>query len=159
MKDISQKSRNAKKAEKDSGNISVYTPYDSVAVPSSGMLAIIEQKLLILERAGIDTSAFRENKTYKRRYTEAKQMLRGLMKLVKENGLRDVECKTVYVNLCRNRKTKEKIKYRTSHRLGCPKGYEYIGTLSQETVFIEGGNESENGRRERDDNQLQPSGE
>lgn len=145
MRKTTQLSRSAKKAEKDSGNITVYAPYDSVAVPSSAMLANIERKLQILERAGVDTTVFRENKTYKRRYSEAKQMLRGLMTLIKENGLRDVQCKTEYVNLCRHKKTKEKIKYRTSHRLGCPKGYQYIGTLSEEIIFEEGGNESENG--------------
>ena len=94
MRKTTQLSRSAKKAEKDSGNITVYAPYDSVAVPSSAMLANIERKLQILERAGVDTTVFRENKTYKRRYSEAKQMLRGLMTLIKENGLRDVQCKT-----------------------------------------------------------------
>lgn len=144
----------ARKAEIASGNVAVYSPYDQTAVPSSAMIEHINKMLAILEETGVDVREYRERGNWKTRYSEGRQIIQALHKLEKEYGIDYDDWETVYVNLCKHKRKKTKIKYKTRYRLGCPKGYEYIGTLRQE--YIKKGERDENESRERDSNKLQP---
>lgn len=143
--------RSEKRAEINSGQMTYLPPYESQTTPSSAMLDHIEMLLILLERKGVDISQYRNKGKYKTRYAETKQMIHALHKLSKEYGIDYENCKIIYVNLCRDKKTKKKIKYKTSYRLGHPKGYEYMGTLSQiieerkenEQVEVRTGNDTE----------------
>ena len=111
-----------------------YEATDGVPIPTGSMLGQIEMMLVVLERAGVDVSELRKNKRYKTRVTEAKQMLAALEKLAVKNDVSFKNVKVIYVNSCRDRKTKKKIIYKTSKRTGTPKGYEFLGTLRQEII-------------------------
>ena len=61
--------------------------------------------------------------------------IRSLRKLKADSGLfRD--SRTEYVNLCRNKEDGKKIKYRTTKWCGTPVGYEFLGMLSREIVYL-----------------------
>lgn len=143
--------------KKDRDNIATFIPCDSTSTPSSAMLGHIEMLMLLLEMEGVDVSEYREEKRYKTRYSETKQMIHALHKVAKENGVDWEGRKIQFVNLCRDKNTKKKIKYKTSYRLGHPAGYEYLGTLSQ-TIIDERNKHEEIENRTRDDNQLQSGG-
>ena len=138
-----KQTRSQKKAEIDSGNTTVYAPYDTLATPSSAMLGHIGVMFQLLEHEGIDVSKYKDKGHYKTRHTEAKQLISALHKIAREHDIDYENAKIMYVNVCRDKKTKKKIHYKTKHRLGHPVGYEYVGTLRWEVSIEKEGNESE----------------
>ena len=153
MTDTIQEKRSGKKEEQSENQLTYLPPYEQTSVPSSAMLGHIEMLFVLLENKGVDVTAYRSNRKYKTRYAESKHMIHALHKLAREHGIMYEGRKMMFVNLCRDKKTKKKIKYKTSYRLGHPKGYEYMGTLSQ-TVVEESEENNENEVRARDDNGL-----
>lgn len=121
-----------------------YEATDGMPIPTGSMLAQIEMMLVVLERAGVDVTELRKNKRYKTRVTEAKQILSALEKLAAKNNVSFKNVRVIYVNSCRERKTKKKIVYKTSKRTGVPKGYEFLGTLRQEIIIDGEDNKCEN---------------
>lgn len=138
-----KQTRSQKKAEIDSGNTTVYAPYDTLATPSSAMLGHIGVMFQLLELNGIDVSGYKNKGHYKTRHVEAKQLISELHKIARDHDIDYENVNILYVNVCKDKKTKKKIHYKTKHRLGHPVGYDYVGTLRMEVSIEKEGNKSE----------------
>lgn len=68
------------------------------------------------------------NGEYKTNPYAAIKVANTLKKMFRDNGL-DYNWHYEYVNLCVNKETGKKIKYRTRHRYCAPVGYEFLGEL------------------------------
>lgn len=68
------------------------------------------------------------NGEYKTNPYAAIRVIQNLRKMFRDNGL-DYNWHYEFVNLCVNKETGKKIKYRTRHRYCAPVGYEFIGEL------------------------------
>lgn len=104
--------------------------------PTEAQIIYINDLISELESMGIEAKWVLEDRPYLRFRREAVLTIRQLRKLKIDKGLYKPS-RTEYVNLCRHKETGKKIKYRTSKFCSAPKGYEFIGQLSKETIWEE----------------------
>lgn len=105
-------------------------------LPTKKQIDYIEFLLKDLSDHGIDASwceqiAFKDWRTSSK---EAWYLTRKLVWVRYSHGIRS-DADVTYVNLCKNRETGEKIRYRTGKRFAAPKGYDFIGQISKEVKF------------------------
>ena len=113
---------------------------------SPKQLAIIDELIANLKHQGAevqgiidDFSSTRRN--YKRDAYTAAQMIRALTDLGLQNGI-SIGFEMFYLNLCKDKKTGKKIKYKTSKRWAAPVGYEFIGELQKIKRYDDGREEA-----------------
>jgi len=88
-----------------------------------------------LEKHGVAAKWILDDGDFAKCSSNAITTIRVLRKMKQDSGLY-AESKTYYINLCKHRKTGEKIRYRTTKFCGHPKDYEFLGMLSKETVWL-----------------------
>ena len=110
------------------------TPYYHSAIPraTEKQMACVKALASQLESAGVDTSsALKEIPFTVNGINSALSKLRELMH---ENGIKEFEPR--FANVCRNKETGEKIRYRTSKRYCAPVGYEFLYEAKTDFVLI-----------------------
>lgn len=115
-----------------------YNPFYTkrVTLPNQVQLSWIEDALKEFEELGVDVSWMQPIKSdaYKKTYADAGLAIRSLNALQVKLGIRP-KVRWVYTNLCKDKETGKRIKYRTRKRYAAPVGYEYIGELGWDLVY------------------------
>ena len=113
-----------------------YTKQDGL--PSKKQLDYIERLISDLKKHGADPTWMEQIVAgdYKRSAGAAYDLTSNLVWMRYQMGI-DSGTDVTYVNLCKDKETGKKIKYRTKHRFAAPKGYEFIGQLSREVKILE----------------------
>lgn len=86
-----------------------------------------------LKRAGVDVRFVEDNPKWKVRSEDAYKIMKRLVHL-KLQHLDRAGFRRQYINLCRDRETGKKIRYRTYTRYAVPSGYEFIGEIDR--IFV-----------------------
>lgn len=113
---------------------------------SPKQLAIIDELLAKLEDKGVDVQMVKDDysstrRNYKRDAATAVSMIRCLTDIGLRNGI-SIGFEMFYLNLCKEKKTGKKIKYKTSKRYTAPTGYEFIGELQKIKRYSDGREEA-----------------
>lgn len=113
---------------------------------SPKQLAIIDELLVKLADRGVDVQRIKDDysstrRNYKRDAATAVSMIRRLTDLGLQNGI-PIGFEMFYLNLCKEKKTGKKIKYKTSKRWAAPVGYEFIGELQKIKRYDDGREEA-----------------
>jgi len=113
---------------------------------SPKQLAIIDELLAKLEDKGVDVQMVKDDysstrRNYKRDAATAVSMIRRLTDIGLRNGI-SIGFEMFYLNLCKEKETGKKIKYKTSKRYTAPTGYEFIGELQKIKRYSDGREEA-----------------
>lgn len=104
--------------------------------PTKDQIIYINDLVKTLESNGVEVKWLLEDGHYARHKLDAVCLIKNLKSLMADSGLYRAS-KTEYINLCRHKETGKKIKYRTSKFGSAPKGYEFLGQLSKETIYYD----------------------
>lgn len=107
------------------------------SLPTKAQMNYIEDLVKELEDAGVRASFLIEDGYYKKHSGMAVSVIRALIRLRSQAGM-SKGARSIYVNLCKEKATGKKIKYKTSKRFAAPTGYEFLGEISRSYVYPEG---------------------
>ena len=107
-------------------------------LPSKKQLDYIELLINALESNGVEVSWMEQitSGAYKQSAEVCYKLTAQLVFLRRKHGIPSGTHVT-YTNLCKEKSTGKKIKYKTHRRFAVPVGYELIGELSKEVVILE----------------------